>query len=759
MRKTISIILLFAMLILMTYGQASLAAEAQQSNESVHIPNPWRTVTGTEAASLCPGSLRVPEGAEKAQWSVMEVEGEAALIQLDFDLNGNSYAAREQVTNDRAANISGLHYTWTIQSEMVMQNWEESAKVGTYYRYIGKDERADLCVWYDRAKGVSYSLSVTAKDLDGFDLQTIAETLYAPTASAAHMTLSFEDQRHILEENRSLWAFGKGDDAPDWYYAFTDLDHNGLLEVISASTQGTGIFTFAHFYEVLPDGSGVKALYHADMEIEGPDDWPEIIQNSLPCYYDRSADRYYYVCSNDIRDGAAHSMSRLAALCLKDGVAEWEYLASVDVQWTEAGEQRTYMDGAGNPISEQDYNSAIERRFAGMEQTEMKLNWTAITQSMIAAETERQSGDRYEVTVTLDGMETAVQLEQIRNDTIGFEMGYAYERFDRHSEAHRERFVLKGEDSEHPEVYLEVTRNTADAETTAASIVESLSNEYNPTMEECTLEHAGSCIRINADVDKSGQMTIDRLQVVYIISTDDGCLVAWGHNGFDSADAFDALYRSMMQTFSAIGKKLTDEQALAAIKRYCIVNNPDLKSAVNAGEYQVYWDVISSTDSEIVVLFRSYTGAEIRYHIDPVAGETYVTEYVFGITPEEQVTEEVFNARDYLFSLPGTWQTASVVFEEDGTAYPAYHVRFTDTEILYGHMKDGAFVITHTDTIRGLGKTATGGFKVQAKAANGVQYTFQTSERDNNVLEYYETWNETDFSTSYRGGMSLSRCG
>ena len=159
-----------------------------------------------------------------------------------------------------------------------------------------------------------------------------------------------------------------------------------------------------------------------------------------------------------------------------------------------------------------------------------------------------QAGDRYEGTVTLDGMEQTVRYEQIRNDTIGFEMGYDYERFERRSGPDRERFILKGEDPAHPEVYLDVTRGADDAETAAASVVEALSTEYAPYRGECTLDHAGRCIKINADVDKNGQMTIDRLQVVYIIPAADRCLVAWGHNGFDSADAFGALYRNMMHT-------------------------------------------------------------------------------------------------------------------------------------------------------------------------------------------------------------------
>jgi hypothetical protein len=175
---------------------------------------------------------------------------------------------------------------------------------------------------------------------------------------AAQNVLPAEEQRRILEENRSLWTFDEGEYSPDWYYTFTDLDHNGLLEVLSASTQGSGIFTYAHFYEVLPDGSGIRNLYHADVEIQVPDDWPEIILETIPCYYDKASDRYYYICTNSTRDGAAHAVSRIAALCLKDGAAEWEYLASMETQVTEDGKQESWLDSSGNPITEEDYNRA-----------------------------------------------------------------------------------------------------------------------------------------------------------------------------------------------------------------------------------------------------------------------------------------------------------------------------------------------------------------------------------------------------------------
>ncbi len=69
---------------------------------------------------------------------------------------------------------------------------------------------------------------------------------------------------------------------------------------------------------------------------------------------------------------------------------------------------------------------------------------------------------------------------------------------------------------------------------------------------------------------------------------------------------------------------------------------------VNAGEYPIFWEIAAADEQQVVVLFRSYTGAEVRYYIDRASGEAYVTEFVPGITPEEQRTEESLNVRDYL---------------------------------------------------------------------------------------------------------------
>ncbi len=102
------------------------------------------------------------------------------------------------------------------------------------------------------------------------------------------------------------------------------------------------------------------------------------------------------------------------------------------------------------------------------------------------------------------------------------------------------------------------------------------------------------------------------------------------------------------QSGSAADDRISDDQALEAIKAYCHESNPDLQRIEDEGEYPVYWEIESSSDEAIVVLFRSYTGCLVRYYIDPVSGDTYVTEFVEGITEEEQKTDEAFNVKDYI---------------------------------------------------------------------------------------------------------------
>lgn len=93
---------------------------------------------------------------------------------------------------------------------------------------------------------------------------------------------------------------------------------------------------------------------------------------------------------------------------------------------------------------------------------------------------------------------------------------------------------------------------------------------------------------------------------------------------------------------------ITEEQAAEAIRNYCISENPELAEMVESEDNMAYWDASTTDAGEICVLYRSYTGALIRYYVNPETGDTYVTEQVPGIIDEEQKTDETLNLRDLM---------------------------------------------------------------------------------------------------------------
>lgn len=93
---------------------------------------------------------------------------------------------------------------------------------------------------------------------------------------------------------------------------------------------------------------------------------------------------------------------------------------------------------------------------------------------------------------------------------------------------------------------------------------------------------------------------------------------------------------------------ITEDQALAAIKKYWFEKEPELEDMLDSDEYTIYFEVTTNDDGEIVVLYRSYTAAETRYYIDPETGNANITELVPGIFDEETASNEKLNIRDYM---------------------------------------------------------------------------------------------------------------
>ena len=167
-----------------------------------------------------------------------------------------------------------------------------------------------------------------------------------------------------------------------------------------------------------------------------------------------------------------------------------------------------------------------------------------------AAEPRRADGERFETVIMLEGMEGTVGLEHARNETLGFELDYDYEALARYSEAERERFISCYETPENAWNYLDIQRDTGNAELVASAVSAALSEKFGTVeMQAWTLENAGECLRIKAS---GGREDFSALQTVYIVPAGEGCLIAASHCTFESAEGFGARFDSIMNTLSVI---------------------------------------------------------------------------------------------------------------------------------------------------------------------------------------------------------------
>ena len=129
-----------------------------------------------------------------------------------------------------------------------------------------------------------------------------------------------------------------------------------------------------------------------------------------------------------------------------------------------------------------------------------------------------------------------------------------------------------------------------------------------------------------------------------------------------------------------------------------------------------------------------------------------VEEDFYATSTEAAVTDALSVAPE----LEGTWTTASQT-EYYGTPQPEHYVRFTDSEILYEHMKDGEFILDYSCKIVSIEKIAEGKYIVKAETSEGGRYTYKTSDEDNNFMWYYMTWNEDEFSENLSGSSSIGK--
>ena len=200
---------------------------------------------------------------------------------------------------------------------------------------------------------------------------------------------SEEDQIETIWNNRNKWMFtGRIPEGYYIYYALSDLDGNGRLEVIATESYGDYNFSTYSVYEVNEDGTGLDYVENDIMEGESmPDiEWGEVF------YFAKDPDGSIlgYLMTDGIRaDGGSAYMVNTDFVTMKDGRISYEYIASANTSYDDDGSVSTqyFVDKDGNQLDGWDEFNEYGEKYIKQTYPEAEVKVMVIA-SIYANETE-----------------------------------------------------------------------------------------------------------------------------------------------------------------------------------------------------------------------------------------------------------------------------------------------------------------------------------------------------------------------------------
>lgn len=227
--------------------------------------------------------------------------------------------------------------------------------------------------WYDDAERKSW------KETDG-------EKKENDHTADVHTAETIEEQLALISRQSDVWLeIGDDTEGMGYYYAVTDLDHNGRLEVIvSTGSQGSGGFTSSKYYQVSLDGTKLRRVYagggSADVDIvSGGADKVESIETA---YVDPKTDTWYYNTYDYMSGGAGARYVSYAALVLRHGLLTTCFYASGECSWNkkktdEVWQYFYYPEGEEKKVKAKNFDpdALAEKFFKGFDKKKVKISW------------------------------------------------------------------------------------------------------------------------------------------------------------------------------------------------------------------------------------------------------------------------------------------------------------------------------------------------------------------------------------------------
>ncbi|MBR1392069.1 MAG: hypothetical protein IJ567_11645 [Lachnospiraceae bacterium] len=248
---------------------------------------------------------------------------------------------------------------------------------GTILTACGKEEPQNTEVQQSTEKLQSPIEELTTEaDQEERDKEADTERTEETQEEAVGDAKDSQAQIQLIADCVDEWA-ATGDGGTN-FYAITDLDGNGRLEIIAATCGGTGLYTYSSFYEVNETYDGIDAC---DYPAEEGESQPDIVMEQVNSYFDEDTGIRYFVFEDVLRNGAAEVYFSKQGLYLEHGVVASVPVASMSKVADENGELTvTAQDGMGIDITESEYDEIEDVFFGKLEKRDAFFQWMNLEQ-------------------------------------------------------------------------------------------------------------------------------------------------------------------------------------------------------------------------------------------------------------------------------------------------------------------------------------------------------------------------------------------
>ena len=161
-------------------------------------------------------------------------------------------------------------------------------------------------------------------------------------------------------------------DGNKWSYAVTDLNHNGRLELLAASVQGSGRYTYVSAWEM---GEDLNSVTPIQVNVPEEESFPDIVTDSADTFYNQAANTWIYMFYDNIVLSADEIYYAKCAVKLADDGLSFQQLAIQHNQAAGGIVNTAYMDNSGDPITGEQYNAAGTEGPAQLIKSSTNFEW------------------------------------------------------------------------------------------------------------------------------------------------------------------------------------------------------------------------------------------------------------------------------------------------------------------------------------------------------------------------------------------------